>query len=235
MLKEFDLDAPTLPRDLRQNFRLQTRSVTALCERLFVPFRTNNKSVWKVLVEVVPVITKPGVRDLLGVLTIQIVGVPENFLNAGHGDKSRMALEWLAGGVAEIAKSERWAVKQFEDAFKAVAAAGFINKWQWKRGLWNKGRTTSCDIEVEHAVDAARISAAFYDSDRLPVGEVLLVSTSPSEFAFVPCLGRAKWLDERCLELISKDGEHRWQAVAPEIPPVSRGERHQNHLPKKNQ
>ena len=218
ILKEFDLDAPTLSRESRQSFRHQTRCVTALYERLFRPFRNQQKA-WKVLVEVVPVVTKPQVRDLLGALTFQVQGDPAEFLDALEDKKPQMALDWLVSGAAEVAKAHDWPMKPFQDAAAAVIAEDFINKWQWKSNLWNRSKTVCCDIEVEHDLSEAKIGAIFKNSDGLEIGTSALCSASPSEFAFVPLLGKVKWLDERQVELISKDGKHRWLAAVPYTSP----------------
>lgn len=212
IIKEFDLDAPTLSKESRQLFRHQTRCVTALYERMFKPFHIKQKA-WKVLVEVVPVITKSHVRDLLGALTLQVQGNPVQFLEATESSRRQIALNWLASGVAEMAKAHDWPLKPFQDAEAAVVAADFINKWTWKSNLWNKSRTLCCDIEVEHNLLETKIAAIFKNSDGMAIGTSVLCSTSPSEFAFVPLLGKARWLDEWQVELVSKDGKHRCLAA----------------------
>jgi hypothetical protein len=217
MLKEFDLDAPALSKEARKAFRSQTRRVSALYQRLFRPFRINEKA-WKALVEVVPEVTKPHVRDLLGVLTLQIEGDTSEFLNADEGRKPHIALELLSRGVQKLATELRWPPKAFEDAAKAVLEQKFINKWTWKQQLWNKGRSLSCKIEIEHGVEAAKIIASFNGAHQQHLGSVELCSASPSEFAFVPLLGKARWIDDRIVELTSKDGKERWQAVVPDLP-----------------
>jgi hypothetical protein len=209
ILKEFDLDAPTLPREARQSFRHQTRCVTALYERVLKPFRNHQKA-WKVLVEVVPVVAKHHARELLGVLTIQVQGSSAEFLDASDSIKPQIALDWLASGAVEIAKAHDWPIKPFQDAAAAVIEANFVNKWTWKINFWNKSRTLSCDIEIEHALHEVRIAAIFKNSDGLLVGKSPFCSTSPSEFAFVPLLGKVRWLEDRQVELASKDGKHRW-------------------------
>ena len=212
-LKEFDLDAPTLAREARQSFRHQTRCVTALYERSFKPFRIQQKA-WKVLVEVVPVITKPQVLDLLGVFTFQVQGDPVEFLEATESSRPQIALDWLARGAAEVAKLHDWPIEPFQDAAAAVVEVDFVNKWPWKASLWNRSRTLSCDIEIEHGLRETKITSNFKNSDGLLIAKSAFCSTPPSEFAFVPLLGKARWLDEWQVELASKDGKQRWRAAA---------------------
>lgn len=221
MLKEFDLDAPTLSKEDRQVFRWQTRCVTALYERLFSPSRITGKA-WKVLIEVVPNVTKPHVRDLLGVLTLQIDGDPSEFLNAKREQKQRIALDLIVRGTKAMAGELEWLTQPFEDAAQAVLEQKFVNRWTWKHGLWNKSRSISCDIEVDHNVEDATITARFNDADQQCLAAISLCSTSPSEFAFVPLLGKARWIDERIVELTSKNENERWLAAIPDSLPKSR-------------
>lgn len=211
ILKEFDLDAPTLPKEARRSFRHQSRCVTALYEQFFKPFRIQGKA-WKVLIEVVPVVTKPEVRDLLGVLTLQVQGNPLQFLEASDREKPHIALAWLLSGAGGVAKTLDWPFKQFEDAAASVIEADFVNRWAWKANLWSKSKTLYCDIEVEHGFREVKIAVVFKDSNGLSIGTSNICSTSPSEFAFAPLLGKARWINERQVELVSKDGKQRWIA-----------------------
>ena len=69
-LVEFDLDVPLASKGVRHAYREESRSVTSLYERCFAGLKV--KRGWKVLVECVPDVEHVGVRDLLGVLTVQV-------------------------------------------------------------------------------------------------------------------------------------------------------------------
>ena len=223
MLKEFDLDAPGLPKEARHSFRLQTRTVTALYERLFKPFRHKGK-VWKVLIEVVPAITKPSARDLLGVLTVQLAGNPQGYLLADRNKKQRLTLDWLMAGILKIAHAQNWSTAPFEKAAAAVEAAKFQNTWIWKRPLWNHPKNISAEIVLEHDIDETRINAVFRTSKGELVGSDILCRTQPSEFSFVPCLGKLRWIDDQNLELSAKTGAKTWTArVRDSVPHPQRG------------
>jgi hypothetical protein len=217
MLKEFDLDAPSLPKEVRQAFRSQTRCITALYEKVFKPVGVIEKG-WKILIEVVPVITKPHVRDLLGVLTQQVKGDPHAFLNADREKKPHIALEMLTQGTQLLGKELGLPTQAFEDAERQVRQRNFVNKWTWKQGLWNKAHSISCDIEVDHGLDDAKIIACFKSADRRHLASVEICSAPPTEFAFVPLLGKARWIDDRVVELTSQNGNMRWRANVPDAP-----------------
>lgn len=218
MLKEFDLDGPSLQKTERQSFRYQTRSTTALYERMFKPVSQNPvpKKLWKVLVEVVPVITKPSVRDLLGVLTVQTEGDPRQLLEADRAIKPGIALDWLDRGITKIVTEMNWPPQFFAEARAAVIALDFKNKWQWKTKIWNQDNTAFCDIEIEHSVDEARIVASFKSPSGNIIGDRILCTTPPTEFAFVPCLGVVEWLDEKHLRLVSKIRDQKWLTTIPD-------------------
>lgn len=211
MLKEFDIDAPSLAKEARQIFRLQSRNVTALYEKYFIP-PDGTGSFWKLLVEIVTEIKKPTPRDLLGVLTIQIQGEPESFFKAQGLDKKKLVLNWLMEGIRLIALEENWTMEPFEQASKKVLANNFVNRWTWKKPLKNLPKTLTAEIVIEHDIEEARIVAQFRSMNGEICGTELLSSTLPSEFAFIPCLGKLEWLDSNTIRLKAKSSSESWVA-----------------------
>jgi hypothetical protein len=214
MLKEFDLDAPTLPKEQRMAFRDQTRCVTSLFERHFEQSSVQS-SAWKVLIEVVPAVTKPLARDLLGVLVFQIEADAEAMLSLKEEAKRPQALQWLLQGTLEIAKEQGWPEAPFNSAATEVERLGYMNRWNWKQRHWNTSKTIGCDIQIELTCDHALIKALFIRGKDEPVGEALLCSTRPNEFLLANLLGKACWSSESTMELHSKDGSQRWTANFP--------------------
>jgi len=215
MLKEFDLDAPTLPKEQRMAFRDQTRCVTSLFERHFEQSSVQS-SAWKVLIEVVPTVTKPLARDLLGVLVFQIEADAEAMLSLKEEAKRPQALEWLLQGIQGMARQQGWPETPFSTAATAVERLGYVNKWNWKRRHWNPSKTIGCDIQIELTCECALIKALFVRDKDEPVGEALLCSTRPNEFLLANLLGEVRWTSESTMELTSKDGSQRWTATPPE-------------------
>lgn len=209
MLNEFDLAAPTIARNNRSLFGYQTRSTTALYGRMFIPFDAKDKKndkVWKLLVEVVPQITDSRLLNLLGVLTMQIEGDPDNLLSSNVHNKPAIALAWLEEGVNRMAELCDWQLRPFTDAAKAVRDLNYVNCWRWKKRHWNKSRTIACDVIVKHDVEQAQIYSVFKTPDDNDIGCTLLYTTPPDEFHFMRCLGKARWLDNERFELVSKNG-----------------------------
>lgn len=211
-LTEFDLDAPTLGKDARHGFRLQTRFLTSSVERKFEPF-LNDVGAWKVLVEVVPTLTKSRSRNLLGVLTTQVVGDAASYVTMKRGERERLALDWLLAGVKSVFAEYGWPTGEIEEAVRSVVDEDFRNVLVWKKGVLNASNSASADVVVESDDEQAKIVAVF----RTPGSEQVHASTlcvrPPSEFAFVPCLGKLKWLDDDTLELTSRSGSESWTAT----------------------
>lgn len=211
-LKEFDLDAPMLGKDVRHAFRLQTRFLTSSVERKFEPF-LNDVGAWKVLVEVVPTLTKGRSRNLLGVLTTQVVGDAASYLTMKRGERERLALDWLLAGVTRVFSEYGWRTGEIEAAVQRVVDEDFRSVLVWKKGVLNASKSASADVVVESDDEQAKIVAVFRAAGGEQVQASTLCVRPPSEFAFVPCLGKLKWLDDDTVELTSRSGSESWTAT----------------------
>lgn len=211
-LKEFDLDAPTLGKDVRHAFRLQTRFLTSSVEQKFKPF-PNDVGAWKVLVEVVPTLTRSRSRNLLGVLTVQVVGDAAGYVKMKRGERGGLALDWLLAGVKGVFSEYGWRTDEIEAAVKRTIGEDYRNTRVWKNGVLNASKSASAEVVVETDDEQAKILVVF----RTPGGEVVKASTlclrPPSEFGFVPCLGNFKWLGDDTVELTSRSGDESWTAT----------------------
>ena len=214
-IRDFDLDAPTLPRHLRSEFRYQTRSLTSLYERCFGTKLSVGKA-WKILIEIVPGITFPRHRDLLGVLVIQIVQDPNELLEINDDLRKReLALTWLVQGVLKFAAELGLEQPPFLAAADQVRALGFQNIQQWIKPRLNMIGNLSADVVVDHDVHEARLIGRIVDAKGTFVCESLLAITRPNEFIFAPMLGSLRWTDRKTVELRSKDGKESWSFQAP--------------------
>lgn len=216
-LKEFDLDAPTLGKDVRHAFRLQTRFLTSSVERKFEPL-LNDLGAWKVLVEVVPTLTRSRSRNLLGVLTTQVVGDAVSYVAMKRGEREGLAIDWLLAGVKSVFSEYGWRTDEIEAAVKSVIDEDFRNTRVWKNGVLNASESASAEVVVETDDEQAKIFVVF----KTPGGEVLQASTlcvrPPSEFGYVPCLGKFEWLSDDTVELTSRSGSESWTAKRHQSP-----------------
>jgi hypothetical protein len=211
-LTEFDLDAPALSKEVRHAFRLQTRFLTSNVERRFKPF-LNDIGAWKVLVEVVPSVTKSRSRNLLGVLTTQVVGDAAEYITMKRGEKEPLALDWLLAGVRSVFCEYGWRTDEIEAAVQSAVDDAFRNVLVWKASVLNASKSASVDIVVESNDEQAKIVAVFRTPGSEQMQDATLCVRPPSEFAFVPCLGKLKWLDDDTVELTSRSGSESWTAT----------------------
>jgi len=214
VIKEFDLDAPQMDKPKRLQFRNETRCVTALFERCYEPSKETGKP-WKILVEVIDKDSRSGYKDLLGVLTTQVVGDIDGFLSLEKDEKKPQVLDFLMEGIGQVAQVLSLDMAPFEKAAAEVKRRGFINEWVWRSGIPNSSKTMSAEILVSHDVDAATISARIRNGGGNVVGIFPLVSDQPNEFIFDEYFGGVSWLDDRTIELASRNGEKRYAARIP--------------------
>jgi len=195
-LKEFSLSAPSgerpSPRTVAHRFGLETRCVTALFERSFPKF-TDSRG-WKVLVYCVPEVLDPTVRNLLGVLTIQQQFDVAGFLASDAREKKRSTLAALWSGIVTIARLEGWPLSPFEAARDEVLKLDYTNRWSWpKRPVVDRTSGLRAQLQCEHEVDEFRGWLVVSDKDGAERLRELVLQKPPSEFQFVPCLGRLHW------------------------------------------
>lgn len=210
-IREFDLDAPTLEKKERSEFRYQTRSLTNLFERCFGSTLKLDKA-WKILIEVVPEISRDHYRDLLGVLTIQIRGNPKVLLTASDDfEKGGRALSWLVEGTGKLAAQLKIDHSPFLNAADRVRALGFQNARVWLGPVNSPNSNLSADVVIEHGVNEARLVGRILREDGTVDSEHFLVSEKPDEFMFVPLLGSLMWVDGHTVELKSKNADRAWR------------------------
>lgn len=210
-LTEFGLDAPTLPKELRHAFNLSTRFVTSNVERNFPPL-LNDQGVWKILVEIVPAIRNEGPINLLGVMAVQVVGDAEGHLKKKRGLREIAAIEWIMRGAGKVFQEFHWQQAPLEAAVQRVVDGNFLNVAPWKRDVKNPLKSASVDILIEMDDEQARIVASFKTLDGTDIRKIALVTCPPSEFLFVPCLGKLRWIDAETVQLTSRKGDKSWTA-----------------------
>lgn len=205
MIKEFDLDSPGLSKDERSCFRYQTRSLTNLFEQL-LRGKLQCGSAWKILVEVVPAVSIPKPRLLLGVLAIQITGEPLKVLLAGGNiEKQTLAMDWLTSGIKKVAAEFGFEERLVDEAAEQARKVNFKNDQTWIKPKKSPAGDVLARISVERDAYEARIIARFSTLVGTSVSEVVLSVEKPDEFIFASKIGHLRWLDRTTIELQSKD------------------------------
>jgi hypothetical protein len=202
-LVEFDLDAPQAAKAVRHAYREESRTVTSLYERCFRGLKV--KRGWKVLVECVPAVERAGVRDLLGVLTVQVEFDLERYRSLPPARKKEVLLECLDAGIRRVVLAEGWPLQPFEDARNCVLAKRFENEWVWGKEIWGPGRWYRAHLLCRHDLDAFRAWLVVQDREGSETTRAQILELRPSEFVFVPKLGQIKWLSGNRVALLAKD------------------------------
>jgi hypothetical protein len=203
-LVEFDLDAPEATKRERAYFRSESRTISALYERCFEGLDVPRG--WKVLIECVPSVTRDNVRDLLGVLTLQVSFDIRSLDAMSSEAKKRAMLDVLHSGLVAVAKAEGWRSAPFENARRCVLEKELVNEWWWRKPKWNRTRSLKGQLWCVHEMDAFRAWLVVLDKNGEEVARQLVLETSPSEFEFVAKLGDTRWTDRRQFALVAKDG-----------------------------
>lgn len=219
MIKEFDLDFPDASKKLRHEFRNKTRCVTSLFEKCYQPTLETGKS-WKILVELVNEITKPKIRNLLGVLVVQVVCSVHELTNSKKNEELELVLKKLMCGISQVARENEWSLLQFFDAERKVLERKFVNEWTWRPKIANKTKTLFAELVILHDSSKASISVRFSNLKNEELSVVHLINTEPNEFIFSDFLGNLKWSDETSIDLFSRSGDRKLTARYHGNPPI---------------
>jgi len=204
-LKEFDLDLPYAPKDERNAFGNTTRCVTALYERCFPALDVTGA--WKILVECVAEVRRREVLNLLGVLAVEVVFDEPSFQRANSVGRKQIALDVLHSGVLRVAELRGWPMAAFETARRGVIEAAYVNEWEWpKRPVRSPNRKRRAVLHCVHESDRFRAWLVVEQGKNEEVVRELVVEELPSEFLFVPKLGKLTWVSDDRLVLVGRNG-----------------------------
>jgi len=205
LLKEFDLDAPCLNKSERHKFRLETRCISSLYERFFNKKLKTDKC-WKVLVEGVTSVTKPCVRDQLGVFTIEVLFDFELYSKASDDEKKVQILELLQKGIIQIGELQGWDICPFNEAYQKVIDVSYINDWVWGKPIMNSSKNLKAEVYCQHGLYKFTSAIRVYNKSGGLILDKEVVNEQPDEFAFTKYFGRLKWTSQNQIMLEAKDG-----------------------------
>lgn len=204
-LRDYQIILFNVPRDVRAHFNYESRSVCSLFARLVGPVKVPRGN--KVNLEVVDKVENHGVRNVLDALTLQLAIDLTSYWDLSGNDRKKVHASILRMGIQRLIELEGWSAEPFLGAFERMEALRYKNAWKSKLGKWNRRRRYRADLLCEHDIDA--FSAHIVVTDR--GGNVIVneeaVREIPSEFIFVPLLGKLSWTDDTSVSLLSKKGQ----------------------------
>lgn len=233
-LKEFDLDLPYVVDDekiksimsekkcqyhdatqmdynlnwkgKRRLFRLETRCVTAMYERLFGKMKTED--CWKILVECVENITEERILNLSGVVTVQVKLSFDEFSFLSEIEKKRNALNLLMKGIEKISSNKNWALEPFREVTSQIEQTEYSNEWVWKKAIKSPDKNYYAEILCQHNVNSMDISILIWQKNGVLIQREVVISELPDEFAYAKHLGELKWMSDVEVALINKKGDN---------------------------
>lgn len=232
-LKEFDLDLPYIAvedkikflmeeknctrneaskldyeenwKDKRRTFRLETRCMTAMFERILGKVKTDDS--WKILIECVEDTKEQKVLNLSGVLTTQVKFDYKGFIAGDEYQKKQKTLCSLFNGIKIIAKVKGWNTETFRTAYLQIQNNDYSNEWIWKKPVKSPNNRFSAEVFCQHGVKSMDISIIFKDKKGKEIDRKKVISELPDEFAYARHLGELKWVSNSEITLVNKKGD----------------------------
>lgn len=186
----------------RRSFRLETRCVTALYERLFGKMKTDD--CWKILIECVENINEERILNLSGVVTAQVEFSIDNFSSLSEYEKKSTTLYLLMKGIERISSSNGWAFEPFREISSQIEQTGYLNEWVWEKAVKSPTKEYYAEVICQHNVCSMDISIMIRKKDGVEIQRNLVIFELPDEFAYSKHLGKLRWLSDNEVALINK-------------------------------
>ncbi len=193
-------------KEKRRSFRLETRCVTAMYERLFGKMKTED--CWKILVECVEDITEERILNLSGVVTVQVKSSFDEFCFLSGIEKKRTTLNLLMKGIEKISSHKNWVVEPFSEISFQIEQMGYSNEWIWKKAIKSPDNNYYAEILCQHNINSMDISILIWQINGVMIQRKKVISELPDEFAYAKHLGELKWISDVEVALINKKGDN---------------------------
>lgn len=125
-------------KEKRHEFRLMTRCMTSMLERIMQPVKT--KDFWKIIIECVDTDECKEPKNLLGVLVIQTYFDITLFYSLNENEQKKMIIDEV------FHCFQKNIVDEFSDKMQIIKACheimdkNYINEWVWKTTTVRQGR-----------------------------------------------------------------------------------------------
>lgn len=204
-IREFDLDAPTLSRLERSEFRYRTRAISGMVEDILAGKIYLGKS-WKVLVEVVPTVEFDFHRNLIGVLVLQVKGDPGAIFEGDNSYRGELSLSWLLEGVKKLLSETNVPDVELDGVAIGVRQSMYIRTKKWRGPVNSRDGRYAAEVVVESDSDAAKVVGIVRERNGDIVSKKILYLERPDEFIYASSIGSLRWNEYGVAQLFSKDG-----------------------------
>lgn len=186
----------------RKNFKMETRCITAMFERLFES--TDITEFWKISLECVPVVTNSQVRNIGGVLFKQVEFIYEDFIKYNNEIKKEISLEILVKGIKESLDEKKINLLPFEKVYNEIKQNKYKNNWKYGKCIKSPNKLFNAEILCEHDVEKIEIFILIKNKKGEEILKKKIISELPEEFAYTKHLGKIKWITSESIEYYNK-------------------------------
>jgi hypothetical protein len=182
-------------------FRLESRCITSMYERLFHPIKAEFWRLWVAGVPEKELEEKIYVSG--GVCELQSPFDYEAYCLLTPFHKKVKALDLLYAGIVRVCEKYNWDIAPFRTVRDEIIESNYINHWFCGKAKKSPDRKHSAQVYLEHEPEAIYIYLIIKDREGISKKN-FLVSEIPDEFKYVELLGGLKWDGNKRVSLISR-------------------------------
>lgn len=188
-------------KEKRLKFRLDTRCMTSMIERLTFPVKS--MSFWKIMIECVSQRSYIGYKNLLGVCVIQYEFNYSKFNGLSDIEKKKETVKIILDAIKEIDEFKDIYIK-IKNASAVIESNNYINQWFWKKKA-KLGKNTA-KLMIIHNVKEVEVHLIICDKEQVIVDKII-ATCKPDERAFIKYFGEIGWKSPSEAYLITKEKE----------------------------
>jgi len=189
-------------KEKRRNFRLETRCITSMFERLLGKFK--NEKCQKIIIECSENNIESSILNFSGIITVQLQMNHEKFLKKKDIEKKEVTLKLLMKGIKKVAINENWNLDPFENISEIVKSNKYSNEWIWKKPIKNLNKSYSAEVLCQHSVKNMDIFIIVKEINGDEIYREKIISELPDEWAYSKHLGELKWMSNSEIGLTNK-------------------------------
>jgi hypothetical protein len=178
--------------EVEKNFSFQSRCITALYERCFSKFHTEN--IKQINIFCVKGSPKQFLTVVEGFCDVEIQYDVSEFFKLEDRVKKEVVLDTLKQGIDKVVELNNWESTPFNDAYKCLKELNFITDYVWKKPKSSPNRNYKAEVFISHSLYLCEIYLIVKDSKGKEIAKKMVASTKPDELIFYQYLGELKWL-----------------------------------------
>lgn len=188
--------------DVEKSFSFQSRCITALFEKCFLKFYTEN--IKQINIFCVKGSPKPTLTIIDGFCDVEIDYDVSEFFNLADQEKKEAILEVLKQGIDKVVQLNNWESRPFDDAYNCVKKINYKNEYVWRKPKSSPNRNYKAEVFIDHGLYSCEINLVVKDKIGQEMVKKLVSSTKPDELIFSHYLGELNWLSNYEVALFNR-------------------------------